>query len=267
MFVLLGGFTVLFRLFHTAMQYSNIVESQQNKVRIGLNKLEEIRAWSRSMHQPVGVVPFDAAWPYWHDQTGHDDENPEIQWKVKVLDHTLYSPCESFESIKPSASQRKMTRSCKQVVVMVNTGDPESFSIGLRERPVVLSALIGQPSIAPIPDATIPTKMTNMAVSVSGLPVTISQGNLTPDMTATLKTSSGREILDVFFFWETVGTAAGTVVGTGSGTSSTVKVQHKIVIPDGPTIFSVPGNCQAFASCKFRGYTMSEPGGTITLQD
>ncbi|MBS2040614.1 hypothetical protein JST97_36845 [bacterium] len=269
MFILLGGFTVLFRLFHTAMHYSNIVEAQQNKVRIGLNKLEEIRAWSRSVHQPVGTVPFDAQWPYWHDQTGVDDENPEIRWKVQVLQHTLYSPCESFESIKASSERRRMTRSCKQVVVMVNNGDPEAAGIGMFAQPVVLTALIGQPSIAPIPDGSVPPLVTNMSVSVAGPSVTMKVGDPpSPSYTASLNTNSGYEILDVFFFWNTLGDAAGTIVGTGSGTSSTVKVEHKILIPDGPPIHSVPGTCRAWATCKFRGYTLAAPAsGTITLQD
>ena len=222
MFILLGGFTVIFRLFHTAVQYSNIVDAQQNKVRIALNKLEEIRAWSRSAHQPVGAVPFDNQWPYWHDQVGSDEENPEIRWKVQVAEHELYSPCRSFESVKPVDEQRTMRRSCKQVIVKVNRGDPDATGVGMGELPVTLTALIGQPSVAPIPDSSDPQAVTNLQVSVAGASVTLQHEQTSGNFTATL-TTAGKEILDVFFHWNTLGDAAGTVVSTGPGTADQVR--------------------------------------------
>jgi len=268
MFVLLGGFTVIFRLFHTALQYSNIVDAQQNKVRIALNKLEEIRAWSQSTHQPVGSVPFDNLWPYWHDQVGSDDENPEIRWKVQVVEHELYSPCRSFESIKPVDERRTMTRSCKQVIVKVNRGDPEATGAGMGELPVTLTALIGQPSLAPIPDSTDPQAVTNLQVNVAGASVTLNHDQNSGNFIATLTTTAGREILDVFFHWNTVGDAAGTVMRTGPGTADKIEVRHKILIPDGPAIYSVPGSCKALATCKYRGYNLTGSStGTITMQD
>ena len=72
------------------------------------NKLEEIRAWSRSVHEPVGSLAF-SDWTYWNDKTGNDPDYPEIQWKVEVTDRTLYSPCELFESIKPVAGMISST--------------------------------------------------------------------------------------------------------------------------------------------------------------
>lgn len=260
MFVLLGGFTVLFRLFHTAVHYSNIVDSRQNKVRIALNKLEEIRAWSQSVHEPVGSLAFDNAWPYWQDLEGTDDENPEIRWKVKVLQHTLYSPCQSFEAVKPVARRREMARCCKQVAVLVNDGDPEMSGTGMSHHPVVLTTLIGQPSVDPAATGT-------FQVSVTG-PV----ANLGPDASAgpyiARLTTGGRELLDVFFFWNTLGNAAATVVESGPGTGRQVEVVHKIKVPDGADVYSVPGTCQATATCKFRGYTLVNPTGpSIDLHD
>ena len=269
MFVLLGGFTVLFRLFHTAVHYSNIVESQQNKVRIALNKMEEIRAWSRSVHEPVGNVAFNNQWPYWHDQTGLDEENPEIRWKVEVISHHLYSPCQTFESIKPVGERRSMERSCKQVIVRVNNGDPESTGIGMGVAPVVLTALIGQPSFAPIPQAGNPLMYSNMAVDVAGPPVSLghNQTTTTP-YTASLKTTSGREILDVFFVWSTLGDAAGSVLQVAPGTADVMQVQHRITMPDGSFIHSVRGPSQPVATCKFRGATIyNQNSSTITLHD
>lgn len=268
MFALLGGFTVLFRLFHTAVQYSNIVDSQQNKVRIALNKLEEVKAWSRSVHEPVGTVAFDNQWPYWHDQVGFDEDNPEIAWKVEVHEHQLYSPCQSFESIKNINSQRVMKRSCKQVVVKVNRGDPDATGTGMGEKPVTLTALIGQPGVAPVTSPTDPLKVTNLLVNVAGASVTLDHEQTSGDFTATLETTGGREILDVFFHWAAVGDAAGTVLRTGPGMADTIQVKHKIQIPDGPVIYSVPGSCTPRATCTFRGHTIVGSGsGTITLQD
>ncbi len=269
MFVLLGGFTVLFRLFHTAVHYSNIIEAQQNKVRIAQNKLEEIRAWSHSMHQPVGTEVFDTQWPYWHDKTGVDDENPEIRWKVEVISHHLYSPCQSFESIKPVAERRSMERSCKQVIVRVNNGDPEATGFGMGAQPVVLTALVGQPSIEPVPNSGNPLIYTNMAVDVAGPPA-----NLGPNQTTTtpydaaLRTSNGREILDVFFVWNTLGDAAGSMLQVRPGTADRMQVQHRITMPDGSFLHSVPGSCQPVATCKFRGYSIyNQNSATITLHD
>ena len=266
MFVLLGGFTVIFRLFHTAMQYSNVVDSQQQKVRIAGNKLEEIRAWSRSVHQPVGSLAF-SDWSYWNDKTGSDLDYPEINWKVEVTDRVLYSPCELFESIKAVADQRRMNESCKQVTVKVNTGNPDSTGLGMMNRRVVLTTFLGQPSIAPVPDSTDPLLTTNMVVTVAGANANLNHGDNSGPFTATLS-SGGKTILDVFFQWTTAGDCAGSVLSTASGTNSTVRVKHEILVPGGPTIYSVPGTCQAEATCKFRGYTLSGVStGTITMQD
>lgn len=266
MFVLLGGFTVIFRLFHTSMRYGNVVDSQQQKVRIAGNKLEEIRAWNRSVHQPVGSLAFND-WTYWNDKTGSDEDYPEINWKVEVTDRILYSPCELFESIKPVANQRRMNNSCKQITVKVNTGDPNSTSLGMMNRRVVLTTFMGQPSVAPVPDSTDPLLTTNMVVTVAGANANLAPGDPSDPFTATLSTG-GRPILDVFFQWTTAGDCAGTMVSTGSGTNSTVRVKHEILVPDGPTIYSVPGTCQAEATCKYRGYILSGTStGTITMHD
>lgn len=253
MFVLLGGFTVLFRLFHTAVHYSNIVDSRQNKVRIALNKMEEVRAWSQSVHQPVGSAPFDDAWLYWNDQTGSDDDNPEIHWKVQVLQHVLYSPCQSFEAVKPAGQRRQMARSCKQVVVKVNDGNPDGSPLGMSHQPVVLTTLIGQPSTDPAASA-------NYQVSVAGSDASIGHDGEAGPYTATL-TTGGREILDVFFHWDTLGDAAGTVRATAAGTAREVIVKHIIRVPDGTDLYSVPGRCWAYATCKFRGYTFVNASG------
>ena len=266
MFVLLGGFTVIFRLFHTSMRYGNVVDSQQQKVRIAGNKLEEIRAWNRSVHQPVGSLAFND-WTYWNDKTGSDEDYPEINWKVEVTDRVLYSPCELFESIKPVANQRRMNNSCKQITVKVNTGDPDSTSLGMMNRRVVLTTFMGQPSVAPAPDSTDPLLTTNMVVTVAGANANLAHDDPSDPFTATLSTG-GKPILDVFFQWTTAGDCAGTMVSTGSGTNSTVRVKHEILVPDGPTIYSVPGTCQAEATCKYRGYILSGTStGTITMHD
>ena len=266
MFVLLAGFTVIFRLFHASMQYGNVVDSQQQKVRIASNKLEEIRAWNRSVHEPVGNVAF-SDWSYWQDQTGVDSEYPEIQWKVEVTDRILYSPCELFESIKPVGDQRRMNNSCKQVTVKVNNGDPDSTGLGMLNRRVVLTTFLGQPSIAPVPDSSNPLLTTNMVVTVAGANSNLAHGDPSSPFTATL-TSGGKPILDVFFDWITVGDCAGTASGTAPGTNSTVRVKHEILVPGAATIYSVPGTCQAQATCKYRGYTLTGIStGTITMHD
>lgn len=260
MFVLLGGFTVLFRLFHTAVHYSNIVDSRQNKVRIALNKLEEVRAWSLSNHEPVGNVPFDTAWPYWHDLQGADDENPEIRWKVQVLAHDLYSPCTTFDSVNPPNQRRRMARSCKQVVVKVNDGDPEGGGLGMAHQPVVLTTLIGQPSVDP-------DTVGNLQLDVVGAGATLAPDGVAGPYTASLRTA-GKEILDVFFQWSTLGNAAATVERTGPGTTGEVRVIHKIKVPAGTDVYSVPGSCQAVASCRYRGSNFANPTGpAIILHD
>ncbi|MBX3168574.1 MAG: hypothetical protein KF760_14250 [Candidatus Eremiobacteraeota bacterium] len=258
MFVLLGGFTVIFRLFHTAIHYSGIIDAQQNKVRVALNKLEEVRAWSRSVHTPVGSTPFDpisAGWSSWHNKSGVDDDYPEICWKVIVEDYVLYSPCWQFESIK-SSDQRKMERCCKQVTVKVNTTDPEAIGTGMMNRPVVITTLIGQPSI----------ETTNLTVSVTGSPATVVQGGKTPTYYAVLR-ANGHEILDPFFRWATLGDATGTCLESATGGNMTV--EHKIAVPNGnpSVIYSVPGDCVPRATCKFRGSTVTGDGPTISIQD
>ncbi len=251
MFILLGGFTVIFRLFHTSMQYSTIVDAQQQKVRVAQNKLEEIRAWNRSSHEPVGNLAF-SDWTYWADKSGSDVDYPEINWKVEVIDRVLYSPCELFESIKPAIDQRRMTSSCKQVTVKVNTGNPDGLALGMVNRPVVITTFVGQPSIAPIPSSTDPLDATNMVVTVAGGNSNLAHGISSDPYTASL-TSGGKAILDVFFQWTTAGDCAGTVSTTASGTNTTVRVKHEILVPNTAPIYSVPGTCQAQATCGNQG--------------
>lgn len=266
MFVLLGGFTVIFRLFHASMQYGTIVDAQQQKVRVAQNKLEEIRAWNRSTHEPIGNLAF-SDWTYWNDQSGSDGDYPEINWKVEVVDRVLYSPCELFESVKAPIDQRKMNSSCKQVTVRVNTGNPEGTALGMANRPVVITTFMGQPSVAPVPSSTNPLEATNMVVSVAGGNSDLGHGDPSDPYTATL-TTGGKPILDVFFQWTTAGDCAGTVSTTASGTNSTVRVKHEILVPDTSPIYSVPGSCQAQATCKFRGYNITGLStGTITMHD
>lgn len=256
MFVLLGGFTVIFRLFHTAMRYSTMVDAQQQKVRVAQNKLEEIRAWSRHNHQPVGTVRFDD-WSAWHNQTGSDTDNPAIRWTVTVTNNTLASPCTLFEAAESDATRRRlMPESCKQVLVTTDTG--------LGSLAVRLTALIGQPSVDPV---SVPCE-----VVVGGSPASLRHKD-TADYTASLRTTAqGHEILDVFFRWSmdpAAGPANGSFSGPRTGRTTTVRNLISIPQPSGPDleIYCAPDNCKAQALCKFRGRTLVQTSPNIEMRN
>ncbi len=216
MFVLLGGFTVIFRLFHTAMRYSSVIDAQQQKVRVAQNKLEEIRAWSRQHHQPIGPTLF-SDWSAWDNTSGSDPDYPSIRWSVQVTPAALFSPCSLFEQAETVPSRRRrMPDSCKQIVVTADTG--------LGSPAVRLTTLIGQPSVDPV--------STPCEVVVGGLPVTLTHKQ-DAEFTAALRTTDRQhQILDVFFRW-TVDPDSGPATGTFSGprTGRTTRIQHLISIP------------------------------------
>lgn len=256
MFVLLGGFTVIFRLFHTAMRYSSLIDAQQQKVRVAQNKLEEIRAWSRTQQQPVGSLLF-SNWTAWHNTTGADPDYPAIRWTVQVLNADLASPCTLFEMAETTpARRRRMSDSCKQIVVTADTG--------IGSPAVTLTTMIGQPSVDPV---NVPCE-----VVVGGSPVTLTHKQ-EADYTASLRTKDKQyEILDVFFRWS-MDPNSGPATGTFSGprTGRTTRIKNLISIPQssGPDleIFCAPADCKARALCKYRGLVHAQTSPTIEMRN
>lgn len=249
MFVLLGGFTVIFRLFHTAMQYSNVIDAQQQKVRVAQNKLEEIRAWSRVNHQPAGPTPF-TDWTHWHNLSGRDSEYPAIDWKVTVRNAPLSSPCSLFEKAETVVDRRRlMPDSCKQITVEANTG--------LGSHGVTLTTLIGQPATAELCQIELGT--------VGALNI---KHNQHVDFTAKLQTVSARVILDMFYHW-TVNSSLASGNGTFSGprTGRSATLTHVIHVRPGLDVYCVPGPCRAHAVCTYRGKVYVETSPVISLED
>ena len=253
MFVILGGFTVIFRLFHTAMRYSSLIQAQQEKVRVAQNKLEEVRAWSRVHHQPIGATAF-SDWTHWDNTSGFDPDYPAIQWKVKVDAISLASPCSLFEMAENDVDRRRlMPSSCKQVTVTAFTGS-ETPVIGMGQRPVVLTTYIGQASQDP---TTVPCE-----VIVSGSPVTLAR-NATASYSVLLRTQADRyEILDVFFRWAmdpTVGPAVGNFSGPRNGRQTTIINRIRIPQNSGPPldVYCAPSSGAGRALCKYRGKALT----------
>lgn len=260
MFVILGGFTVIFRLFHTAMRYSSLIQAQQEKVRVAQNKLEEIRAWSRVNHQPIGATAF-SDWSHWNGTQGWDTDYPAVQWKVEVSALSLASPCSLFENAETDTTRRRlMPSSCKQVTVTAFTGS-ETPVVGMGQRPVVLTTYIGQSSQDP---TTVPCE-----VVVTGSAVTLAR-NATADYSVTLRTQGARyQILDVFFRWAmdpTVGPAVGNFSGPRDGRQTTIV--NRIRIPqNGGTfldVYCAPSDGAGRALCRYRGKTLT--GQTPLIQ-
>lgn len=252
MFILLGGFTVTFRLYHSALQYSSLIEAQQLKVRVAQNKLEEIRAWSRQQHQPVGNVPF-ADWSHWHNTSGADADYPQIRWTVQALPVTLASPCTLFDSIQSDPSQRRtLTQSYRQLVVTADTG-PGS-------RAVTLSTYLGQPSINPAPAGTCQIALGG----ATGTQVLHHRDQVT-FQASLIRSSNAAEIYDMFFHWKVdnaAGQGNGTLAGLRTGRSMTfthvIRIKQAAGIHE---IFSAPGRCQAKVLCVYRGklHTLNTP--------
>ena len=254
-FLLLGGFTVVFRLFHAAMQYSSLIDAQQAKVRVAQNKLEEIRAWSRVNHQPVGSTPF-SDWSHWHNTTGNDPDDPQIRWQVRAEAVTLASPCSLFEAVQTDATQRRtMPTSCRQLIVTADTG--------VGSKAVVLTSYVGQPSQDPVAHPC-QVELSPRAPTGGG------SQTLNHDQealyTARLFSNSPRgEILDTFFHWKvdnTVGQGNGTLSGLRSGRE--MGFRHRIRIKEASgfrDIYAPAGRCQAKAICLYRGrlFTANTP--------
>jgi len=119
-FILLLGFLVSIRLFNAAINYSGVSQMRGLAVLVGNKKLEEINAWNRSTHQPVGATPF-SDWSAYNGATVADAVNPTISTTITTTPVSpLYVPCTTFQAIVPTANQVTMVNCLERVDVQVN---------------------------------------------------------------------------------------------------------------------------------------------------
>ena len=139
-FLLLAGFIVVIRCFHSALRISAVTSTRVLAIQVGQRHLESIRSWSRMAHEPRGNRLMTAAWGSLDGTTYHTDSyDPRFRIATIISAPPFYSPCTLFEQViangppsgplDPVRTPTDFTRSRRQVTDVVNWGGSESVRL------------------------------------------------------------------------------------------------------------------------------------------
>lgn len=238
-FMLLGGFVVTARLLHAGLRYSNHISSHLEAVRLGQRRLGEVRAWSRSNHQPVGSTAF-SSWAGIDGVLTVYPEAPSFRLTTTVPNTPLYSPCSLFEKVYDPVNpglKRDFTGSLRQVVVVVDWGGPLK---------VTLTTVVGAPSSV----AEGPFNLSLAPVGTTGAGAQTLHHNDVVTYRAELRDASSNVVPDVSCDWAVVGAGNGQV--TPSRTAPQASFQHRIQVA-GIDKYLDGRNCRLQAAVRYRG--------------
>jgi len=242
-FLLLIGFLVVARLFHTSLRYQEWIDSVNLATVVGEETLESVRAWAQ---QPANFLTLETT--YNPQVLQRDGMQVEIQAGPAV---TMASPSNEMEQAFPLNQRRLMKKSFKPVQVTV---------VWQRDR-IVLHSLLGDPPHEPR----------------VGNPVTVNIAGTNPRakdsrslMSASLYDTSNNEIPDVFFHW-----SQEPIDGRGAleniyrdGTGG--EFVHKMMKPDGtygyaPPVGGLPARCQIGCGVLYRGREITQLSNVVEL--
>ena len=238
-FLLLIGFLVVARLFHTSLRYQEWIDSVNLATLVGEESLESVRAWAQ---QPANFKILETTY------------NPQILnqdgMRIEILAGaalTMGSPSNDLEAAYPVTERRLMRGSFKPIQVTV---------LWHRDR-FVLHSLVGDPP---------------HEVRVGNpIQLVVSGANPRPRdsrslMSASLYDTANNEILDVFFHW-----SQEPIDGRGTleniyrdGTGG--EFVHKMMLPDGSFGYA-PGlsQCRVGAGVLYRGREITDLSPPLDL--
>lgn len=259
MFVLLAGFVVVVRLFHTGVRYQTLVDDQGIAVMLAERQLERVRGWSRKVHASPGSVQPFSNWTGCPGATAYvDPDFPGHSIDVQHAVQTLFSPCSLFETIQPAGQQRRVMESVRRVTVRVTWGGREHLLVSLVALPT------GRPELDPV----------SADVDIAGSNA-LSPGErrvVTPSAT----NSDGRDLPDLFYNYSVQpvvgnqGGGNGAVGGPRDGRTAVVRNCIYDVTPassGGPLITGYgAGRCVVKAIGRYRGRSIQGVSDEIQME-
>lgn len=132
-FVLLAGFAIMTRLFHTGLRYQTLVDNQGIAVMLAERQMERIRGWSRRVHKCPGG---SQAFTNWTGCPGAGSATPDADFPGHTVEveHEAYpvaTPCSLFESLYPTDERRLLQASVRRVKVTVRWSSQEHSLVSL----------------------------------------------------------------------------------------------------------------------------------------
>ncbi len=243
-FMLLLGFLVVARLFHSSLQYQVWVDSVNLATTTGEATLNSVRAWAQ---QPANFQNLESVY---NPQTFQADG---LQITIRAgTSISIYSPCSEFEQNSPLTDRRALNSSHKPVEVTV-TWSRDSIK---------LNSLIGDP----------PRQLraaTPLAVSVPNGAVIPKNASI--PITANLYDVGNNVVPDIFFSWAVEPISGrGTLQGLSRDGRSGQFI-HKLVKPDGnpgfsPGVGASPSQCLVSATGVYRGAEVNQPSLPVSLE-
>ncbi|MFN8613723.1 MAG: hypothetical protein U0931_39680 [Vulcanimicrobiota bacterium] len=250
-FMLLGGFIVTARMLHAGLRYSTNINQHLQAVRLGQRRLEEVRAWSRVTHQPIGTLPL-TDWTAVDGVTKVYPEFPEFSLTTSVPNRPMFTPCSLFEEVYDPinpAFKRDFSQSLHQLLVRVDWGGP---------LPITLTTVIGAPS-------SVSSGPYSLSVVAEGSTPSGPQ-SLVHDQVVTykaeLRDSNSNLVPDIYCDWGVVGTGNGVL--SPSRTGPVVAFKNQIVV--GSLIKYLDGRtCRLQAAVRYRGVEVRALSPVLTL--
>lgn len=250
-FMLLGGFIVTARMLHAGLRYSTNINNHLQAVRLGQRRLEEVRAWSRANHQPIGGVAI-TDWSLVHGVTKTYPEFPEFRLTTSVPTRPMFTPCSLFENVYDSlnpALKRDFSDTLHQLLVTVDWGGPA---------PVTLTTILGAPSSV----NSGPYTLTVVAAGTTGPGPQSMAHDDTVSYRAELRDSGGNVIPNIYCDWAVAG--AGNGILTPQRTGPLATFQNRVVV--GSTFKYLDGrSCQLQAAVRYRGVELRALSPLLSL--
>ncbi len=241
-FVLIAGFLVVSRLFHTSLQFTTRANLKLTAARIAEKKVVEIQSWARDPNN------WDANWDSdWPPTPLPDPDEPGFIVTVLQANQQLLSPCTSMEQRWVSLGKAKeFNNSYRRVTVVVNwSSDPRDE--------LSVTTLVGDP----------PRQLSSSPVAISfpGGKVHPLAADASQNLEANLIDRNGRPIADVCFNWYvlparlTTEPGGNAVLDTDSPATKRhgreISIRNRYPHPGGWR--PIAGNVRALASSRYRG--------------
>lgn len=237
-FLLLAGFLVVARLFHTSIYYQGWVDSVTLSTGVGEETLESVRAWAQNPNN------FDNLEAIYGPQNFERDG-----MKVSVLASAavpMATPCNEMEQAYPAAQQRVLRSSYKRVQVTVQ---------GRRDT-MQLYTLLGAPprTLRAVNPMVVVTNTTNLAQGASA------------SLACAVYDNTGAEIPDIFFSWSSEPISGRGELTNLSRDGLSGNFTHQMMMTDGTMGYSPAGSqCQVAAGALYCGQELTVLSAALDL--
>ncbi len=243
-FLLLIGFLVISRLFHSSLRHQTRLDTTTLSTLVAERAMEGARQWAQA------GTNFEIAETIYTPVT-YTDQSFQVEVQIGAA-VAVASPCTELENNYPAAERRQLLASYKPIQVRT-TFDGQTL---------VLDSIIGAPRREV--RALVPVAVTGT------VPVPLPK-NDTIDFTAQLVDTAGNAIPDVFFSWNVQPiNGNGSLEGlTRDGYQRTFR--HRMMLYDGTWGFSpgvgpgpLPSRCRVTATALYNGVEYS--GDSVEIQ-